>query len=181
VKRWPEIRAGLIALAIAFGLVDGCPLPPGDKTPEWEKGFVEPLRHARHVAMTPLAWVEPTLRVSQRWALYQAPSVDRFRLWVEGQDMQGRWLVLFRAGDAEHTDDAAVIDSAHVRGGYDPTSKPPGQYPLFARYVTQRVLDRHPELVAARVQLEKVVLTTEGVTPTGHFIGQHVRLRNGPP
>jgi hypothetical protein len=179
--RWPEIRAGLIALAIGVGLVDGCPLPPREFTPDWEQGFVERIRKAQHVVMTPFAWVEPTLRVSQRWALYQAPTVDRFRLWVEGQDTRGSWHLLFRASDAEHTDDAALIDSDRVRGAYDPTTKLPVQYAPFARYLTQRILDRHPELVAVRLRLEKVVLTTDGVTPTGQFIGQHVRLRNGPP
>jgi hypothetical protein len=181
VKRWPEIRAGLIAGAIFFGLVAGCPLPPPDKTPAWERGFVEPIRDVQRVTLTPVAWVTPTLRFGQRWALYQSPSTDRYRLWIEGQDVQGRWQLLFRASDAEHTDDAATIDTARVRGAYDPTDKPPGQYPLFARYITQRVLDRHPELVAARVRIEKVVITSDGFTPTGQFIGQHVRLRNGPP
>src|SRR5215211_3208697 len=42
VKRWPEIRAGMVALAIFFGLVDGCPLPPPEHTPAWEQNFVEP-------------------------------------------------------------------------------------------------------------------------------------------
>lgn len=181
VKRWPEIRAGVIALAILFGLVDGCPLQPPDQTPEWEKPFVEPIRSMQRVVLTPVAWVRPTLRVAQRWSLYQAPSTERYRLWVEGQDIYGRWQILFRASDGEHVDDAALIDTARVRGAYDPGDKPPGQYPLFARYLTQRVLDRHAELVGARVRLEKVRITSEGFAPTGAFIQPHVRLRGGPP
>jgi hypothetical protein len=181
VKRWPDVRAGLIALAILFALVDGCPLPPQDKTPAWEQGFVEPLRAAQHVVMTPMAWVRPHLRVAQRWALYQAPSTERYRLWIEGQDMQGRWQILYRASDPAHTDDAAFIDASRVRGAYDPTDVTPGQYPVFARYVTQRVLDRHPDLVAARIRLEKVHITADGFTPTGQFVQPHMRLRGGPP
>lgn len=175
------MRAGLILLAILFALVDGCPLPTPDNTPEWEKGFVEPIRDVQHVVLKPVGWIRTWLRVSQKWALYQRPTVERFRLWIEGQDAQGRWQILFRASDPDHTDDAAFVDIARVRGAYDPTEKPPGQYPLFARYITQRVLDRHPELVAARMRLEKVHLTTDGAVPSGQFIGQHVRLRNGPP
>jgi len=166
---------------ILFGLVDGCPLPPPDKTPEWEKGFVEPVRHAKDVVMTPLAWLGPTLRISQRWALYQSPSVDRFRLWIEGQDANGRWRILFRASDPDHVEDAGVIDSPRVRGAWDPTSKPPGQYPLFARWMTARVLERHPDYVAARVRLEKVRLTKDGFEPTGEFVQPHMRVRGGPP
>jgi hypothetical protein len=179
--KWPELRAGAIALAIFFALVDGCPLPPPDKTPDWEKPIVEPIRDAQRVVLTPVAWVRGALRVTQRWALYQAPRVDRFRLWVEGQDMQGRWRILYRASDAQHTDDAAVIDSPRVRGAYDPADVPPGQYPIFARWLTQRVLERHPELVAARVRLEKVRLTQDGFVPSGEFVQPHMRVRGGPP
>jgi len=164
-----------------FGLVDGCPLPPPDKTPAWEQGFVEPIRHVQRIVMTPMAWVRPHLRVAQRWSLYQSPSVDRFRLWVEGQDVQGRWQILYRASDSDHVDDAAFIDASRVRGAYDPTDVPPGQYPVFARYLTQRVLDRHPELVAARVRLENVRISKDGFEPTGQFIQPHMRLRGGPP
>ncbi|HEX5063777.1 MAG TPA: hypothetical protein VFV99_30570 [Kofleriaceae bacterium] len=181
MKRWPEIRAGLILLAIFFALVDGCPLPPADQTPDWEKGFVEPIRDVQHVVLKPVAWIGRTLQVGQRWSLYQSPSTERYRLWVEGEDMQGRWQLLFRASDPEHTDDAAFIDTARMRGSYDPTDRLPGQYAVLARYLTQRVLDRHPELVAARMRLEKVHITSDGVVPSGQFIGQHVRLRNGPP
>ena len=181
VKWWPEVRAGLIALAILFGLIDGCPLPPKHKTPEWERGFVEPLREAQRAVMKPMAWVRPRLRVAQRWALYQSPSTERYRLWIEGQDIQGRWQILYRASDAEHADDVGFVDASRVRGAYDPTDVPPGQYQLFASYVTQRVLDRHAELVAARVRLEKVRITEDGFEPMGQFVQPHVRLRGGPP
>jgi hypothetical protein len=177
VKRWPEVRAGLIALAIFFGLVEGCPLPPPEHTPAWERGFVEPIRAVQQAVLTPVAWIRPTLRVAQRWALYQAPSPNRYRLWIEGQDMYARWHLLFRAGDSEHQEDAALLDFYRMRGTWDPSDKPPGQYAAFAGWVTARVLERHPEYVGARVRLEKVLLTDEGVTPLGQFIGQHMRQR----
>ncbi len=177
MKRWPEIRAGLILLAIFFGLVDGCPIPPPQHTPAWERGFVEPIRDVQQLVLTPAAWVRTTLRVTQRWALYQAPDADRFRLWIEGQETSGRWQLVFRAGDAKHQEDAARIDYQRPRGTWDPGGEPPGQYLLFANWVTADVLARHPEYIAARVRLEKVVLSPNGVTPTGTFIGQHVRVR----
>jgi hypothetical protein len=180
VTRWPEIRAGMIAIAILFGLVDGCPLPSKEKTPEWEKGFVEPIRHAQRVALTPVAWVRPRLRIAQRWALYQAPAVDKFRMWIEGQDATGAWHLLFRAGDPEHDEDGALIDYTRPRGAWDPASKPPGQYGLFASWMTNRVLDGHPGFIAARVQLEQVELSPAGVRPTGRFVYPHIRQRSGP-
>lgn len=180
VNRWPDIRAGLIAIAIAFGLVEGCPLPPPEHTPAWQTGFVEPLRSVQRWALTPVAWVTPLLRVSQRWALYQAPISDRFRLWIEGLDRSGRWQLLFRAGDPAHAEDAELIDYTRPRGVWDPTTRPPGQYPLFASWMTQRVLERHPDFIAARVQLEQVELTREGLVPSGRFVFPHVRHRAAP-
>ena len=47
--------------------------------------------------------------------------------------------------------------------------------------MTWRVLEQHPDYVAARVRLEKVRITDDGPTPTGEFIGVHMRLRGGPP
>ena len=181
MTRWPDIRAALIALAIGFGLVDGCPLPSREHTPAWEKGFVEPLRSLQQRVLTPVAWFGSSLRVSQRWALYQAPSTDRFRLWVEGLDASGRWHLLFRAGDPEHDEDGELIDYTRPRGMWDPTTKPPGQYPLFASWMTRRVLDRHPDFIAARVRLEQVELTREGLVATGRFVFPHVRQRMSPP
>jgi hypothetical protein len=176
-SRWPQLRAGLIAIAIFFGLVEGCPLPPPDKTPAWEKGFVEPIRHVQQIVLTPVARLGPWLRISQRWALYQAPSRDKYRLWVEGQDTAGTWHLLFRAGDSEHDEDGELIDYSRPRGCWDPTDHLAGQYAQFAEWMTQRVLDRHPEFRVARVQLERVKLTDSAVVPTGMFIAPHIRQR----
>jgi hypothetical protein len=180
VKRWPEIRAGLILLAICVGLIDGCPLPPRDKTPEWERGFVEPIRTLQHVALTPFAWVRPTLRIAQRWSLYQAPTSDGFRLWIEGQDTSGRWQLLFRSGDDEHQDDAALIDGSRTRGAWNAGTEPPEQYPLFARWMTSRVLEQHPDFIAARVRFETVHTGPSGMQPSGLFVFPHVRQRGAP-
>lgn len=176
--RWPEIRAGLIALAIFFGLVDGCPTPAREITPDWLKPSIESVRRAQKVVLTPVAWVRWRLQITQRWSLYQAPRVERYRLWVEGQDRS--WRILYRASDAEHTDDATLLDSPRVRGAYDPTDIIPVQAVLFARWYTRRVLDRHPELAAARVRLEKVRLTKHGFESTGKFVELHLRLRGQP-
>lgn len=165
---------------IFFGLVDGCPLPPPAHTPAWERGFVEPIREVQQVVLRPVRWIRYELRVGQRWALYQAPSRDRFRLWVEGQDAFGRWHLLFRAGDPSHTEYASLIDYSRPRGTWDPTTNVPGQYRAFARWLTLRVLDDHPEYVASRVQLERVQLTDDGLVASGQFSQPYVRTRGGP-
>lgn len=170
----------MLLLVIVFGLIDGCPLPPRGQTPAWEKAFVEPIRTVQQAALRPVAWIRPLLRASQRWSLYQAPSVERFRLWVEGEDRHGRWQVLFRAGDPDHQAEASLIDYSRPRGAWDPTTGPPEQYPLFARWMVTHVLDTHPDYVAARVRLEKVHLTPDGPMPSGEFVFPHIELRGAP-
>ena len=166
---------------MCLGLVNGCPLPPPDKTPAWQRGVVEEIRGAQQLVLRPVRWIGPTLRVGQRWALYQAPGPERFRLWVEGQDANGRWHLLFRAGDPEHTDYAPLIDYSRPRGAWDPTDVAPAQYPLFARWITRRVLADHADYVASRVRLEQVTITDDGLAASGRFIQPHVRMRSGPP
>ena len=180
MRRWPEIRAGLIAAAIFFGLVDGCPIPPPGETPAWERSFVEPIRSVQHVLEKPVAWLVPTLRISQRWALYQHPATNRFRMEIEGQTADGAWHLLYRAGDPEHAEDAAILDSARVWGAYDPTDKPPRQYTAFCHWVTDRVLARHAELVAVRVRQQQITIVPGGIAGGGKFVFGYIRSRGAP-
>ena len=173
--KWREVRAGLVAIAIAFGLIDGCPLPPRADTPPWERGFVEPIRAVRDTVATPMSWVTPVLRVSQRWALYQRPGGTRYRLWVEGRTSDGQWKILYRAGDGEHTEDADVIESGLVWNAYDPADRPPGQYRDFCVWLTQRAFVRHPDLVAVRVRQEQIELGHGEFVPTGKFAFEFAR------
>ena len=175
--KWREVRAGLVAIAIAFALLDGCPLPPRADTPEWERAFVEPIRSVRDVLETPMAWVTPRLRVSQRWALYQRPGGPRYRLSLEGRTRDGDWQILYRAADPDHTEDADVIDSALVWGAYDPTTQAPPQYRDFCVWITQRAFVRHPELGAVRVRQEQIELGQGGFTSTGKFAFEFARAR----
>lgn len=174
---WPQARAGLIAIAIAFGLVEGCPLPPRGVTPDWEKGFVEPIRDVQRAVLVPVRFIPRTLRFSQRWALYQAPGDQRYRLTIEGRMPDRSWAILYRAGDRDHTDDAAVIESARVSGVWDPTPTPSDQYNKWVTWLALREFDRHPEILALRVRQEKIDLVPGGFTPTGEYAFEISRER----
>ena len=50
-RRWPEVRAGLIALAIALGLVDGCPLPAPEHVLPWQAPIVDVVRPIQHAIL----------------------------------------------------------------------------------------------------------------------------------
>lgn len=177
MKRWPEVRAGLIALAILFGLIDGCPLPTPAGTPAWERGFVEPIRKVRDVAETPVRWIRDTFAVTQQWALYQAPITHRYRMWIEGQTADRTWHVLYLAGDPDHAEDAAFLEHPRVWGVWDPTDTPTMEYTAFAAWETARVLAMHPELTAARVKMEAIEIGQGEYTPTGTFEWPYLRRR----
>jgi hypothetical protein len=180
VVRWPELRAGLIALAIGFGLVNGCPLPPAKETPEWERGFVEPLRSVQQVLQRPVAWLEPALRISQRWALYQNPAGERSRLWIEGQSSDGAWHLYYRAADPDHHEDVRVLEPSRVWGIYEPNQGAPPGYTRFCHWITSRMLDRHPEAVAVRTRLEDILIVRGGFESTGRFQHECARKRGVP-
>jgi hypothetical protein len=174
---WPQLRAGLIAITIFFGLVEGCPLPPRDDTPAWERGFVEAVRTVQQVVETPVAWIGPTLRVSQRWALYQHPGDDMFRMEIHGLAADGTWQLLYRAGDPDHAEDAAVLESGRVWGAWNPVVHPPGQYQAFCTWFALRAIARHPELAAVRVRQEHIHLVPGGIVPTGTYEFEATRFR----
>jgi hypothetical protein len=180
VVRWPELRAGLIALAVGFGLVNGCPLPDPKDTPQWQRAIAEPIRSVQHVVQWPVAWLEPALRVSQRWALYQNPAGARSRLWVEGQTVDGAWHLYYRAADPEHDEDARVLEPGRVWGVYEPAQGTPQGYTRFCHWITTRMLDHHPEAVAIRTRLEDIEIVRGGFESTGRFQHDCVRLRGVP-
>lgn len=178
--RWPQIRAGLIALAIVFGLIDGLPLPERKYTPAWEAGLVDSLRSVQHVLLWPVARVQPLLRIGQRWALYQAPGAKPWRMWIEGRARSGQWVIVYRAGDPDHVEDAAILDFGRIRGVWDVTGDVPPQFGAFADWITARVLDHHSEFTGVRLRMEKVRFSSDGVEMLGEFAYIHVRDRGAP-
>jgi hypothetical protein len=176
--RWPAARAALIALAIALGLVDGCPIPERKQVPEWAYGAVDRVDAARTAVRRPVAWIGRDLDVYQRWSLFRGASRRRFRLYVEGRTATGDWQLLHRAGDPEHADYEDLLAYRRVRGTYSPSGQSVrNQYHPFATWMTLRVLDDHPELAVARTRLERIVIGDGSYTPTGEFTLEHQERR----
>ena len=168
--KWPQARAALIAIVIAFGLVDGCPLPErADDAPSGLRWLVEPAREAQRIAEWPVVWIRRVLRVSQRWALYQAPGGERYRMSIVGAGTSGE-VLLYRAADPDHTEDADVIEHSRMWGVWDPTDRPPSQFRSFARWIAERMLDRHPELDAVGIHFEKITIVRGGWESSGQFV-----------
>ena len=166
--RWPEVRAGLIALAIALGLVEGCPIPPRGETPEWERGFVEPIRSVQRAVLTPVAWIGPALHITQRWALFQASDPDRFRFEIQGQDAAG-WHLIFRASDPDHDAYEDLIRYRRVLGPFDPNKGPQDAYTRAGQWLGRRILADQPALLAVRLRFERVMLEDGEVHGSGIY------------
>ncbi len=175
--KWPEVRAGVLAVVIAFGLVEGCPLPvPGD-TPAWERGFVEPIRTIQRVVLTPVAWLRPALRVTQRFALFQASDPDRVRFEVDGQDASHAWHLLYRSGDPEHDAYSGILDYRRIRGVLEPIEAPQPNYQPFCTWLAALIFADQPALAAVRFRFEQVHLEPGEVQSSGVFVYPVVKVR----
>ena len=149
-RSWPAVRAGLIALAIAVGLVDGCPIPRvGPREMEHPLERVELETWARRLGRVGIrttpealaegvmvtgqrlarvqAWLlvpfEPFRRVTQlrqRWKLFPVANPALLRMNVEARGPDGDWELLFRPLDAEHRFLEGPLEYRRVRGSWDP-------------------------------------------------------------
>jgi hypothetical protein len=175
--RWRDLRAGLIAFAILLALVDGLPIPPLHEADPWQRPIVEAVQPIQRGALRPFAWVTRDLRFTQRWALFQAASPSRYRMEVEGRDRAGTWRMLYRAGDADADEDAALLEYRRLRGAWNPTKRPAGTYPAFVDWLSARLLARHTDLVVVRVRMERVAIRGGTVTDMGEHVFEIVRAR----
>ncbi|MFN0250714.1 MAG: hypothetical protein ACKV2T_27790 [Kofleriaceae bacterium] len=196
-RRWPAIRAALIAFAILVGTIDGCPLPPEPHVTAAQRPFVDVLRPVQQKALAPFTWITRGLRFSQRWALMQVGPRERLRFTVEGRTSVASanahvaptnpsessahaprtWVVLYRANDPDHDTFADVLETHHVWGVWNPTDRPMGQYPAFVRWFTAHVLAERPDLAAVRTKYEKVILEDGELRATGEFTSAMTRER----
>jgi hypothetical protein len=178
-RRWPVIRAVAIAAVILIGLVDGCPLPQPNQTAAWAKGPISEVRKARSQVLEPFRFIREGLEIYQRWTLFRGSSRKRFRVWIEGRTADGVWHVLYRADDSEHTWDSEVLEYRRIRGSYNPYGqRTRGSYEYFTPWMLDRVLTRRPEMVEARLRLEKIRIQPRGgFVPTGEFMFEKTRLR----
>jgi hypothetical protein len=172
--RWPAARAALIALAIAIGLLEGCPLPERQGTPEWARG----IDGVRTALLEPFEWIGKDLKLTQRWALFRGASRKRYRIYVEGKTATGPWQLLHRAGDDDHAAYEDLLAYRRVRGTYSPGANyTRSQYRGFSTWLSLRVLDDHPDFLVARTRMERILIGEGGYTPTGEFTLEQQEIR----
>jgi hypothetical protein len=141
----------------------------------WQRPLVETIQPIQRGALAPFAWVTRELRFTQRWALFQAASPRRFRMEVEGRDRAGAWRTLYRAGDGG--EDAELLEYRRIRGAWNPTSRPMATYTAFADWLATRHFAAHADLVAVRIRMERVTISSGTVTGTGERVFEVIRAR----
>lgn len=177
IARWPQVRAGLIACAIFLGLVEGCPIPPPHETLPWQQGYVGVIRPMQHAIMTPLAWLPKWLRVSERFALFQAAEPDRFRLAITARTRDGHERLVFRAGDDAANGDDATLVQRRVRGVWNPAKGPTSQWMPFAQWFANRVFEADASVDLVTLRFERVHIEDGVPHDTGAFAFDITRTR----
>ncbi len=170
--RWPAIRAGLIALAIVVGLLDGCPVPSPSERPVMEARLapelvaaIDTLDGVRQTLLRPFRAIGDTARLRQRWKLFSGANRRRFRMQIEARTGPGAaWELLYRALDDEHAFLAGPIEYRRVRGAWNPHSRtgPRVGYPAFVRWVAGEVFERRPQYTEVRVRQQRIVIGRRG-------------------
>lgn len=173
--RWRDLRAGLIAVAIALALVEGCPIPPPHETLPWQQGYVSLIRPVQRAVMKPFAWIPRRLRFTQRFALFQAAEPDRFRLEIRARTRDGAERVVFRAG--EDGDYTALLTHRRVRGTWNPTNRPTSQWPRFTQWFADRVFREHADVVSVTFAFGRVAIVDGELRDTGTTAFEVLRTR----
>ncbi len=175
MRRWPEVRAGLIAVAIAVGLLDGCPIPSGPERPIMQRrvspavvDVVDAIDGVRQTLLRPFRPIRDLGRLRQRWRLFASASRARYRMRIEARTApDAPWQLVFRALDDDHDALAEPIHNRHVRGAWNPhtiAGKRPG-YARFARWIGAEVLALEPRFTEVRIAQERIVIGERGGSP----------------
>ena len=170
MRRWPEVRAGLITLAIAVGLADGCPLPAAGKVSPPLRAPLRAVKEVRHAALTPFRPLGELLRLRQRWKLFPRASREQVRMWVEGRDAaSGAWRILYRPHDDQHDLMADRLEYRRLRAAWNPGQRTArASYAPFVDWLAAEIFAADPEIDRVRVRMETIDLEPEH----GRFVGR---------
>jgi hypothetical protein len=117
----------------------------------------------RKLALSPFERVIDGLGMGQRWRLFTVRGRFTYRIVIEAMTEQDQqWQLLYRAHDVDVLGLSPELTYRRLRGIFDPHNKENAnaQYDAFVRWVSKRVLDRHPEYVGMRVSMERLKLNS---------------------
>jgi len=181
---WAKWRAGLIALAIVFTLIDGCPVPSDENLKRWPERWVQygiRLRETRALLLTPIAGVTEFFDVRQRWKLFSAARIERTWMYVEARRSRKAWQLLYRPHDPQANYASSLLQYRRIRGAWNVHRPDPGPgYPAFVDAIARRIfLDPNLRYDEVRVRMARIrVLPGRAAfEETGEFLHEERRQR----
>jgi len=170
---WPPLRAGLIALVIAVGLLDGCPMPSGSEEQKYLREYVGPgavravdaTDRVRKTLLRPFRFIGSLGNLRQRWKLFAGAPRKRYRMWIEARTAPtASWELLYRPQDDEHEYLGDELAYRRVRGAWNPRGSggPRGAYASFATWVAKAIFAREARFREVRVQMERIEIDEGG-------------------
>ncbi|HEY8146312.1 MAG TPA: hypothetical protein VIG06_26705 [Kofleriaceae bacterium] len=173
-RAWPHVRAGLVALAILVGLIDGCPIPASKAVPPEWADRVKTAARTRRIIMTPFKPLGELLRLRQTWKLFPTAKIYQHRMWVEARKTGTKddWELLYRPHDPEHPLFGDRIEYRRLRGVWNPGTKGTRTgYGPFVEWLAGQIFSARSDVDRVRVRMEKIVIVPEegGFVPSGKF------------
>ena len=103
----------------------------------------------------------------QQWGLFLLGNRECFRIHVDAQARDGRWVALYHALQQSVPRYEAVLRYRRVRGIYNPSSTrgPRPQYRGFVRAFARYVFEREPDYERVRVRMERLRVVPPGRAP----------------
>ena len=181
---WARLRAALITLAMAVGVLSGLPVP-GEKDMARLPAPLRPIAAqfgpVQSFCMRPFNFIGEWLFIGQRFNLFAGAKTDRYWLMIEGRSRpDGKWKLLYRPHDPRHALFANELEYRRVRGAWNARgSSPTSGYDAFTSFVARRIFAEKRDLSEVRVRLEAIRIRPRGggFDPTGQFSFELVRKR----
>ena len=175
VGRWVEILQGLSIEVRAEELVE-IALTVSEET-----------LAARAAVIKPFRVLERGLGMGQAWGLFTYADPYPGRLVIEATRGGNAWFPVYRAPNSDGSPVSQAVRHRRMRGVWDDSGdrpKPGKIYSRFARWVSGRVFEAHPDVQEVRVRLDRVTVRTPRQTPAkGPDKPRHIRehRRDGAP
>lgn len=186
-RAWPAIRAFLITLSLAVGLVAGLPVPMSEgaarRHPSLAR-FAAGVAEIQGRVLAPFQVINQPFGIGQRWKLFSGVTSARHRMWLEARRDDGDFELLYRSHDPEHTFLQRQIEQRRVRGAWNPKKDSVGGgYSAFARWISKKILAQRPEFSVVRLRMEQVEILPRGrgFEPTGRFVHEVEHTREATP
>lgn len=158
-RAWPQVRAILVALVIAVGLLDGCPVPAAKRVPEGARPALVAAKTTRRIALKPFRPLGELLRLRQIYKLFPTADESQYRMWVEARGpVKREWEVLYRSHDPDHDFLADAVEYRKLRGAWNPGRDTRTGYGPFVEWISKQIFDATDDYDRVRVRMERIRL-----------------------